>query len=216
MDKNRLAVNLFDRYAQRYQEKYMDQSRYRAGLDAFCGYDILRVGRTLELACGPGNVTRYLLNKCPDLDLLATDLSPEMLALAKANNPEVAVQLLDCRQVASLEGDFSGVVAAFVLPYLNPEEVQNFVNDVANLMLPGGIFYLSTMAGSSNLSGWQGPSDGGPDRLYMYYHEEKRLLEYLSASGLEVQFSERLAIDPKEEEPYDLVLIAQRPAANPG
>lgn len=214
MDKNRLAVDLFGRYAQVYQDKYMNQDRYRQGLDIFCDYDILQVGQLLELGCGPGNVTKYLLNKCPALQLLATDLSPEMLKLAQANNPTIRTQLLDCRQIGTLEQQFVGLVAAFVLPYLSPTEARAFISATANRLSVGGVLYLSTMVGPASLSGWQGPSDGSADRLYMYYHEEESLLQYLAEVRLEVQFSERIVIELEQAEPYDFVVVAQKRSAD--
>ncbi len=211
MDKNRLAVELFGRYAQRYQEKYMNQDRYQRSLDAFCDYEILPSGSLLELGCGPGNVTQYILDRLPGLELLATDLAPEMLSLAQANNPSIQTQLLDCREISTLEKQFTGIIAAFVLPYLSPKEAKAFINDAAVQLKPDGVLYFSMMSGSASLSGWQGPSDGSADRLYMYYHEEKTLLNYLAEAELEVKYKEQLTIEPGQVEPYDLVLIAQRP-----
>lgn len=210
MDRNRLAVELFGRYAQRYQDKYMNQDRYRQSLEAFCNYEILRSGPVLELGCGPGNVTKFILERLPKLALLATDLAPEMISLAQANNPSIQTQRLDCREISTFEKQFSGIIAAFVLPYLSPREAQAFINDAAVQLKPGGVLYLSTMSGPASLSGWQGPSDGSADRLYMYYHEEKVLLNYLAEAELEVKYKEQLAIEPGQVEPYDLVLIAQR------
>ena len=209
MDRNRLAVDLFGRYAQRYQDKYMDQQRYRISLDKFCDYPQIKAGKVLELGCGPGNVTRYLLQRCADLQVLATDLSPQMLALAEANNPQAEFQLLDCRQLMSLQDKFAGIVAAFVFPYLNPQEVRDFLLAAARSMQAGGVLYLSTMVGPSSLSGWQGPSNGGGDRLYMYYHEEERIQEYLAEAKFTIHFSERIEIEPEVDEPYDLVIVAQ-------
>jgi len=39
--------------------------------------------KVLELACGPGNITKCLLSKRPDLEILATDIAPNILELAK-------------------------------------------------------------------------------------------------------------------------------------
>ena len=210
MDKNKLAVSLFDRYAQRYQEKYMDQGRYHESLRAFCEAVQPTDASILELACGPGNVTRYLLQMRPDFQILATDLAPQMLVLAKANNLTVETQCLDCRNILSLEQKFDAIAAAFVLPYLNTQEVIRLFEDAAASLQQGGLLYISTMAGSSSLSGWQGPSDGGSDKLYMYYHEEAQLLAWLAQKGFVLMYEQHLPIEEQKAEPYDLILIARK------
>ncbi|MCD6063607.1 MAG: putative Methylase involved in ubiquinone/menaquinone biosynthesis [Flavipsychrobacter sp.] len=71
MDKNAAAINVFNKRAQQYQEKYMDVSMYAAALDAFFER-MPEKASVLELACGPGYITKYLLAKRPDLRILAT------------------------------------------------------------------------------------------------------------------------------------------------
>jgi ubiquinone/menaquinone biosynthesis C-methylase UbiE len=64
MDKNKLAVNMFNKAAKLYEEKYMDVSSYTEGLDVFCEKLGYKDANILELGCGSGNITRYLTNKC--------------------------------------------------------------------------------------------------------------------------------------------------------
>src|ERR1043165_1092851 len=102
MDYNEMAVNVFDRCAQDYQAKFMDVQQYSRSLDIFCA-QVKKDAGILELACGPGNITKYLLQKRPDLEILGTDLAPNMLELAKQHNPQAIFQLMDCRDIGKLE-----------------------------------------------------------------------------------------------------------------
>ena len=45
--------------------------------------------KLFEIGCGPGNITKYLIYKNPNYKILATDAAPNMIALAKKNNPTV-------------------------------------------------------------------------------------------------------------------------------
>ena len=83
-DYNAAAVNVFNAHASQYQEKFMDVSLYSTELDLFLE-GLADDDRVLDLACGPGNIARYLLCRKPRLRLQGIDLSPAMLELAKAN-----------------------------------------------------------------------------------------------------------------------------------
>jgi trans-aconitate methyltransferase len=56
----------------------------------------------LELACGPGNITQYIISKRSDFKILGTDLAPNMIELAKINNPSAQFQLLDSRDIRTI------------------------------------------------------------------------------------------------------------------
>src|SRR5438045_2838934 len=100
MDKTKIAVDLFNKLASEYQKKYMDVSLYSDSLNLFCKLIPKQNATVLELACGPGNVTKYLLDKRPDLKILGTDLGPNMIKLARQNNPTVEFKILDCRNIS--------------------------------------------------------------------------------------------------------------------
>lgn len=87
MDNNALSVDTINRLAKQYQDKYMDFNHYFDRYDTFCQLLHTKNASVLEIGCGPGNVTRYLLNKRSDLQNTGLDLAPNMIELAKANNP---------------------------------------------------------------------------------------------------------------------------------
>lgn len=51
----------------------MDVTLYQDTLVVFAATVANERAEILELACGPGNVTRYLLDKCPGWKILGTD-----------------------------------------------------------------------------------------------------------------------------------------------
>lgn len=211
IDKTKAAVHLFDTHAQRYQDKYMDVSAYQESLDVFCKLIDKENAKILELACGPGNLTRYLLNKRPDFRVLATDLSPKMIALAHTNNPTAEVGLMDCRAVVDMETIYDGIVCGFGLPYLSKEESLQLIQDCYQVLAPKGGLFLSTMEGDYATSGWQGPISGGTDRMYIHYHEASYLQEGLHRAGFNVLMVDR-KVFPHEDgsSTTDLLMIAQK------
>ena len=104
----------------------MGLTMYDDSYRAFCA--LLKPGRVrvLDAACGPGNVSRYLMAQRPDLDLLGIDLAPRMVELAREAVPSAHFAVHDCRHLAALQRRFDGIICAFGLPYLSGEEATGF------------------------------------------------------------------------------------------
>ena len=117
-EKNKIAVEAFDNAAQGYAEKFMDQSLYQDSFDQFCQALPSTNSRILDIACGPGNISKYLLNKLPRLQLLGIDLAPRMIELAEEHNPEAEFLLWDSREIKALGRRFEGIMwwVLFALP----------------------------------------------------------------------------------------------------
>lgn len=169
----------------------MNLSLYNQSYDLFC--DLLPAGqiRLLEVGCGPGNICRYLLNKRPDLDILGTDQSLNMLALAEKNNPGARFMRLDARELSSLSESFDALVSGFCLPYLDPHAVRRFFADAYALLNKNGLLYLSFVEGPHGKAEWQEGSSG--DRSCFWYFETERLCAELRHAGFSIANTLELA-----------------------
>lgn len=205
MDKTNMAIAVFDKHAQEYEQRFMDVSLYADAIDMFCDSLPQENVSILELACGPGNITRYLLDKMPKLNILATDLSANMLELAKKNNPEANFELLDCRDIAKLTQKFDGVVCGFCLPYLSKEETLNLIKDTAGVLNENGVFYLSTIDGNYSNSGLT--TNSHCDSVYMYYYEEDFLKQAL-VEDFNIVSIKHKEYDYKGTQVKDVIVIA--------
>jgi ubiquinone/menaquinone biosynthesis C-methylase UbiE len=179
------AVDLFDRRANEYELRFMDTSIYHstfnALLDQCCTHNPNPKG--LELACGPGNITRYLLDKNPNLDLICTDLSDNMLELTRKNCPSVKCMKLDVRNIHREFKDlFDFIVCGFVLPYLNQQESLELIRDSCRLLANGGLFYLSTMRG--DYSGIKTTSHG--DTVMVHFYSMEFIRNAVEQQGMHV------------------------------
>jgi len=207
MDKSQKAVAVFDKLAQLYQDKYMNVDLYAAGLDLLCGW-LTAKATVFEMACGPGNVTRYLLDKRPDLQILGTDLAPNMIALAQANNPQAQFEVMDCRDIGTFPQNFDAVVCAFCLPYLSKEATVQLIADTARKLNPNGLFYISTMEDDYAQSRLMTGSTG--DLVFIHFHESGYLVEALETQGFAIKHLERIRYQSGESRTTDLILIAQK------
>ncbi|MFT3793192.1 class I SAM-dependent methyltransferase [Flavobacterium sp.] len=209
MDKSTAAAAVFDKLADVYQSKYMDVSLYADSLDLFCR-QAKADAQVLELACGPGNITQYLLNKRPDLKILGTDLAPNMIALARANNASAQFEIMDCRQINRIQKQYDALMCGFCLPYLSKEEALQLIVDAATIVRPGGIFYLSTMEDDYAKSGIEFSSSG--DSMFMHYHESGYLKQALGDNGFEIIDCQRISYEHHNKPTTDLILVASKSA----
>ena len=84
VDTYKETFDTWNKVAKLYQEKFMDLDLYDDTYDTFCAELPIENATILEIGCGPGNITKYLLNKRPDFRIEGIDISPNMIELAKA------------------------------------------------------------------------------------------------------------------------------------
>lgn len=191
----------------------MDQSLYAEGLDAFLAPLIGNPPKVLDVACGPGNITQYLLARRPEIDVLGIDLAEKMLELACNNNPTAHFKQMDARNIEQLPNRFDGIICGFVLPYLSGEETVSLIQQCSTRLNPNGLLYLSTMEDKYEKSGYQLPSSGQGPGVYMYFHEAAQLIGVLETNGFEVIFQDRKKyLDNKGGPVTDLILLARKSA----
>jgi ubiquinone/menaquinone biosynthesis C-methylase UbiE len=208
MPHNKKALEIFNKLAEAYEKKYMDVDLYAKSLDFLCTQLTKDGAMVLDIACGPGNVAKYLLNKRPDLQLLGTDLSENMVAIAKKNNPEASFQVLDGRKIDSLEKQFDGIVCSFLLPYLSMPEMEKLLKNMASKLPTNGILYLSTIEGENENSILRKAITG--DEIFMHYYSEKILIQKLEELQFEILGLERLSyLLPDVSNTVDVILVAK-------
>lgn len=209
MDKTKIAVEIFNKCANQYQHKFMNVDLYSDTLDLFSKNIINENADILELACGPGNLTKYLLNKRLDFKILGIDMAPNMLELAKINNPIAEFQLMDCRDIGKLNKVFDGIIGGFCLPYLSKDESVLLIHNASRLLKTNGILYLSTMEDDYRKSGFQKGSTG--DEIYIHYHQADYLIQALEESDFKIiNLQRKNYITDDGTRTIDLVIIASK------
>lgn len=213
MDHYQITINTFNKLAEKYQDKYMQMDFYHETYDKFCDFLPKKNAEIFEIACGPGNITKYLLSKRPDYKIFGTDLAPKMVELAKANNPAAHFEVMDSREINQITRQFDALLIGFCLPYLSKEDVSKLLKDSARLLRTDGIIYLSTMEDDYHRSGFQTASSG--DQVYIYYHQADYLIEALQANGFELLDIQRKSFPVELGTPAtDLFIIATIKSTN--
>jgi len=178
-----LSVRRFDEFASEYAEKFRNIDAYKAHFDEFCDHIGEAAPVILELACGPGNVTRYVRQRFPESEYLAIDLAPAMIEIAKREVPGVDFRILDVRNIAMLGRRFDAILCSFCLPFLSKADARQLIADCAGLLDRNGVLYLSTMEGDETDAGFEPTSFSGNAEVYFNYHRQDDLDAALEANG---------------------------------
>ena len=209
MDTCQISVNTFDRFAERYAQKYLALDTYDDYYRQFCLHVSRQGANVLDVACGPGNVSAYLVRERPDLQVLGIDLAPSMVRLAQTHVLSASFLVHDCRHLADLGRVFDGIAYAFGLNYLNKEDAEQFFESLSKVLAPNGVLYLSTMSGPAEHSGLETSSSG--DQIYVYYRPKQEIEQLVQRAGLELVFLDEIASPANASKPtIDVVLVARR------
>jgi ubiquinone/menaquinone biosynthesis C-methylase UbiE len=104
-----------------------------------------RISIALEIAAGTGRVTRHIRQHIPaDARLIASDISDQMLAVAKKKLKEFEIewQIIDAQQLPFADHSIDLVVCCF--GYMFVSDKQKAFAEAFRVLKPGGQFLLTT------------------------------------------------------------------------
>lgn len=207
MDKSTHAATIFNKHAKLYEEKFMDTSQYHESFDIFCKLINKDNADILELACGPGNISKYIIEKKPEIKLQGLDLAPNMIDIARINNPQGEFMVMDCRDILKLNKKFDAILCGFCFPYLSQSEVVKLINDSFKILNSGGVIYISTMEDDYIKSDYKKGSTG--DEIFMHYYLGTQLESFLKDAGFDIrQMLRKYQVGNDGEWVTDVILIA--------
>ena len=131
-----------------------------------------------------------------------------MIDLAKVNNPTAEFQVMDCRNIESLDKKFDAIMCGFCLPYLSKKETSKLFLDASNLLKSNGLFYLSTMEDDYSKSTFKKGSSG--DEVFMHYYSADFLKNELIKNHFQILHLDRKEYFHNEESTTDLILITEK------
>lgn len=209
MDAYFETFETWNKIAVLYEENFMDLTIYNESYDTVCRLLSQENASILEIGCGPGNISKYLLSQRPDFQIHGIDVSPNMISLASKNNPTASFSVFDVRNLHEINENYDAIIAGFCLPYLATSDVQKLVKDSHILLHDNGILYLSFVEGNPENSGFQTGSSGY--RCYFYYHQLSNLKSILLHNGFE-DFQEFQVeyLRPKNSEVHTIVIARKK------
>lgn len=209
MDNKQITIETFNRAAEKYWQYFKDFILYQPTYDWFLAQLPQEPIEILEIACGPGNVSRYLLTHKPNIKLFGIDLAPKMIELASKHNPQANYQVMDCRIISTIESTFDAVMCGFCIPYLSWIECELLIKAMVSKLKTGGILYLSTTKGEKANEGIQA-SKSAAGAVYVHYHDINAIQLCLKNAGMTVSTLEELNHIHNDQAITDVFILAQK------
>jgi uncharacterized protein YceH (UPF0502 family) len=169
-------------------------------------------GPIADVGCGPGHVTAFLAEF--GADVTGFDVTPEMVAQARARHPELTFEVADLRRLLKprTADGWGAVLAWYSLIHLAPSELGPAVAALARTLHPGGLLVLALHAGPElrRRDTWW---DYEGLELDFVLPDPEQVVAAVSAAGLvDVEWYLRSPLPAREETTRRFYLIAQSPS----
>jgi SAM-dependent methyltransferase len=140
-------------------------------------------GRYADIGCGPGHVSRYLAGL--GAPVTGIDLSPAMIAKARADVPDVTFETGDMTALECPDGSFDAIVAFYSLIHLDDDSIGTACREFARVLRPDGRALVAFHEGeeTKHLSEWWGHEVD----LDFRFLSEGTVSSRLTEAGLEIE-----------------------------
>jgi SAM-dependent methyltransferase len=163
-------------------------------------------GPVLDVGCGPGVVTALLAEL--GLDAAGVDLSPGMIARARAAYPQLSFSVADLRTLPVPAVGEAGLLLHHAIVHVPWDERPAVLAHLAELLGPGGHLMLVVLAGDElrHVDDYQGLALD----LTWYRQRPEALAELVAGAGLDVRLT--ATRNPERAEPVPQAwVLARRP-----
>ena len=169
----------------------------------------------LEIAAGTGRVTRHIADRIgTNSRLIATDLNPDMLAIARERVSAANIEWLtaNAQELPFPDNSFDCVICQFGFMFL-PERQKGF-DEAFRVLKPGGQFLFNTWDKvENNITAWiarQTVTNFFTDNPPAFYkvpfsmHDPEELKAHVEAAGFKTNSINRITLNGKSPSAMDI------------
>ena len=147
-------------------------------------------GPVCDMGCGPGQIARFLRDAGADVQGL--DLSPGMLAQARALSPDIEFREGNMLALPFGDSELAGITAFYAIVNLPQELLDQVFREMLRVLMPGGLLLLAFHVGGKAVRTselW-----GRPVSMEFFFFEAVSIEQKLRAEGFSIE--EILERDP--------------------
>jgi SAM-dependent methyltransferase len=160
----------------------------------------------LEIGGGPGHFAAFFRDA--GLDVVMTDLSPEMVRLAQAKG--VDARVMDFLSLDFPPASFDAVFALNCLLHVPSADLPRVLAAIHRLLQPNGLFYYGVYGGYTFEGVW--PEDHHEPQRYFVFYPDDELRRLVSALFEEVSFR-AIPVEDERESHFQALILRPRERA---
>jgi ubiquinone/menaquinone biosynthesis C-methylase UbiE len=184
---NKTAKNYAAKFIDELSKKHLD----RILLKSFALQN-LENGKLIDLGCGPGQTTKYLFD-CDLTNIVGTDISTEMIDVAKNINPQIPFEAADILSLKYPDNYFGSAIAFYSIVHFDYDQIIKAFREIKRVLKDNGQFLFSFHIGNNVIH--LDTFLDQPVNIDFYFFETDKIINLLTETGFEI-------IDVIERHPY--------------
>ena len=157
-------------------------------------------GPVADVGCGPGYVTGYLHDT--GLDAFGIDLSPEMVAIAGRDYPDLSFHVGSMTDLALADDSLAGIVAFWSVIHVPDDAMPGVLGQFRRVLRPGGLLLVGFHVGDETRHTSEGYT-GRAINVDSHHRRPSQVTGWLRDEGYAIEAE--LLVGPDEDVPGALV-----------
>ena len=182
-NKNNIAIDTYNEIAQEYEKEFGNDYSDTPYIDIFLNY--LDGKKVLDIGCGVGNLTKYILDKGFNVD--GIDLSEEMLNIAKSKYDDINFLQMNMKDII-LDKKYDGIMLAYSLFHLTKQEVLEVLPKYYSLLNNKGKMLLILQSGKGEQV-IDEPLKNGL-KMFINYYSLEEIREVLEDNNFKILYTD--------------------------
>jgi len=163
-------------------------------------------GPVADVGCGPGYVTGYLQDA--GVDAFGIDLSPEMVAIAQRDHPDLRFEVGTMTDLDLADGSVAGIVAFWSVIHVPDDAVPGVFEEFRRVLRPQGLVLVGFHVGDEIQHTSEGYT-GRPINVDSHHRRPSTMTAWLRDAGFTIEAE--LVLRPDDDVP-GAVIFARRDA----
>ena len=157
-------------------------------------------GPVADVGCGPGYVTGYLHDA--GLDVFGIDLSPEMIAIAARDYPDLSFQVGSMTDLALADDSLAGIVAFWSVIHVPDDAMPGVLGQFPRVLRPAGLLLVGFHVGDETRHTSEGYT-GRAINVDSHHRRPGEVTGWLRDAGFSIEAE--LLVGPDQDVPGGLV-----------
>jgi SAM-dependent methyltransferase len=162
-------------------------------------------GPVADVGCGPGYVTDHL--HAAGLDVFGIDLSPEMIAIARRDYPNLRFEVGTMTELDLSDGSLAGLIAFWSVIHVPDDAIPGVFEEFRRVLRPQGLLLVGFHVGDETRHSSQGYTGRAID-VDSHHRRPSQVMGWLRDAGFTIEAE--LVLGPDEDVPGAVVFARSR------